>query len=260
MIGSVNHGSNLSPDVPYVRHESYDDPSVVRDILESLPAEVVEGGYSPEDEVKLFEHMNCLRHLAAKHTGSQRVQDFLAQANESREKLTLANMGLAISTAQKFKQNVIPLEDLIGDARIALLKAIDHFDCHRGFRFSTYAVTTIQRQLIRKIQKHHRQSRKVHFGDQEVLEQTVAEHRFVEYPFELAAVACASVSTLNESDRQLIESRFGLKQAKPMSLRELGIEHGVSGERIRQRLQSIFQQLRDHLRQNSEIDDWKIAS
>lgn len=259
MIDSLRNQSAFSlPD--YVWHESYDDPTAVRDIMESLPADVADCGYSAEDEIKLFEHMNCLRHLAKKHVGSQCVEGLIAQAHSSRDKLIMANIGLAVSTAQKFLHSRIPLEDLVADARIALIKATDHFDCHRGFRFSTYAVTTIRRQLIRKIQRHHRYLKKVFSSEKEVLEQTIAEDSLQECSMVAAAIARDSISVLNDSDRELIERRFGLKQHKSLSLRELGIEYGVSGERIRQRLIAIFQQLREHLNHQSEIADWKIAT
>ncbi|WP_439104517.1 RNA polymerase factor sigma-32 [Celeribacter marinus] len=59
-------------------------------------------------------------------------------------RLISAYMRLAISQASKFKRYGAPMNDLIQEAGLGLMKAADKFDPDRGVRFSTYAVWWIK--------------------------------------------------------------------------------------------------------------------
>ncbi len=62
-------------------------------------------------------------------------------------RLITAYMRLAISMASKFKRYGAPLNDLIQEANVGLMKAADKFDPDRGVRFSTYAVWWIKASI-----------------------------------------------------------------------------------------------------------------
>lgn len=59
-------------------------------------------------------------------------------------RLITAYMRLAISMAAKFKRYGAPMNDLIQEAGLGLMKAAEKFDPDRGVRFSTYAVWWIK--------------------------------------------------------------------------------------------------------------------
>jgi RNA polymerase sigma-32 factor len=59
-------------------------------------------------------------------------------------RLITAYMRLAISMASKFKRYGVPMNDLIQEAGLGLMKAAEKFDPDRGVRFSTYAVWWIK--------------------------------------------------------------------------------------------------------------------
>jgi RNA polymerase sigma-32 factor len=59
-------------------------------------------------------------------------------------RLITAYMRLAISMAAKFKRYGAPMNDLVQEAGLGLMKAADEFDPDRGVRFSTYAVWWIK--------------------------------------------------------------------------------------------------------------------
>lgn len=59
-------------------------------------------------------------------------------------RLINAYMRLAIATAAKFKRYGAPMNDLIQEAGLGLMKAAEKFDPDRGVRFSTYAVWWIK--------------------------------------------------------------------------------------------------------------------
>lgn len=62
-------------------------------------------------------------------------------------RLITAYMRLAISMASKFKRYGAPMNDLIQEASVGLMKAADKFDPDRGVRFSTYAVWWIKASI-----------------------------------------------------------------------------------------------------------------
>ena len=62
-------------------------------------------------------------------------------------RLVHAYMRLAISMAAKFRRYGAPMNDLIQEASLGLMKAADKFDPDRGVRFSTYAVWWIKASI-----------------------------------------------------------------------------------------------------------------
>ena len=62
-------------------------------------------------------------------------------------RLITAYMRLAISMASKFRRYGAPMNDLIQEASLGLMKAAEKFDPDRGLRFSTYAVWWIKASI-----------------------------------------------------------------------------------------------------------------
>lgn len=62
-------------------------------------------------------------------------------------RLVTAYMRLAISMASKFRRYGAPMNDLIQEAGLGLMKAAEKFDPDRGVRFSTYAVWWIKASI-----------------------------------------------------------------------------------------------------------------
>jgi len=66
---------------------------------------------------------------------------------EALHRLITAYMRLVISMASKFRRYGAPMNDLIQEAGLGLMKAADKFDPDRGVRFSTYAVWWIKASI-----------------------------------------------------------------------------------------------------------------
>ena len=62
-------------------------------------------------------------------------------------RLINAYMRLAVSMASKFRRYGAPMNDLIQEAGLGLMKAAEKFDPDRGVRFSTYAVWWIKASI-----------------------------------------------------------------------------------------------------------------
>jgi RNA polymerase primary sigma factor len=62
-----------------------------------------------------------------------------------------ANLRLVVTIARRFNHGRMPLQDLIQEGNIGLMKAVDRFDHRKGFRFSTYGSWWIRHAITRAI-------------------------------------------------------------------------------------------------------------
>ncbi|MCM0614026.1 sigma-70 family RNA polymerase sigma factor [Marinobacter sediminum] len=74
-------------------------------------------------------------------------------ATACRRKLIQSNLRLAVHIARRYSQHGIPMSDLIQDANVGLIKAVERFDPGKGFRFSTYAYWWISEEVKRCLQR-----------------------------------------------------------------------------------------------------------
>jgi RNA polymerase primary sigma factor len=77
----------------------------------------------------------------------ERLESIIRKAETSRETLVNSNARLVISRANKFRYSGLPLEDLIQEGNIGLLKAVEKFDYTKGWKFSTYATWWIMHDV-----------------------------------------------------------------------------------------------------------------
>jgi RNA polymerase primary sigma factor len=61
------------------------------------------------------------------------------------------NLGLVRSVARMYTRRGVPYDDLVQEGTIGLVRAVEKFDYHRGFKFSSYAVWWIRRSMMRAI-------------------------------------------------------------------------------------------------------------
>jgi RNA polymerase primary sigma factor len=203
--------------------------------------------------------MNFLKHQASRFRGSinpanvttadlDLVEALQTEALEVRNEIIRANLRLVVSLVKKLCRHDHDLAELVSDGYVALMRAVERFDYSRGYKFSTYASWVIINSTIRDSARDHRRDH-LRTGTVDMLE-AAPDYRSDEFPCEVEHERCRDalrqmLVRLNDRERKIIVSRFGLEGTCQKTLSQLGKELGITKERVRQLENRARQKLRE---------------
>ena len=79
------------------------------------------------------------------------LQKDLDAGDEAKKRLAEANLRLVVSIAKRYVGRGMLFLDLIQEGNLGLIKAVEKFDYHKGYKFSTYATWWIRQAITRAI-------------------------------------------------------------------------------------------------------------
>jgi len=108
--------------------------------------------YMSEDGVRLY--LNDIGRIPRLDPDEE--QELLIRATVHKDtaaenRLCEANLRLVVSIARKYNGRGMSLMDLVQEGTIGMIKAIRHFDCTKGNKFSTYATWWIRQAISRAL-------------------------------------------------------------------------------------------------------------
>ncbi len=271
IINEVRANRLLSVKLEFMHHPSFDERESAKEILAEMPQ--TPAGKTPrkskapkglppylaslyevpllnrEQESHLFRKMNYLKHLAnqcrdkidparAKSTELDQIERLQEQALELKNQIISANLRLVVSIAKRHVNPTNSFFELVSDGNMSLIRAVEKFDFSRGNKFSTYASWAIMKNFARTIpEENYRRDRFV-TGHEEMFE-AAADTRVDEHEYETAQkrnveAVKGMLGRLDDRERRIIISRFGIDGNKEQTLEQLGRELGITKERVRQ--------------------------
>ncbi len=140
----------------------------------------------------------------------------------AREQLICHNLRLALSIANNYRQSGMPMEDIIQESNIGLIKAVDRFDWRRGFRFSTYACWWIK-QSVRRYVSSQASPIKFPSGSRELIWKINNVRREYEKEFGAMPTNAEVAELLGQSEDTVRNLRIGMQWP-------INIDQPINGE------------------------------
>jgi len=164
------------------------------------------------------------------------IKQAQAGCQESLNLLLLRHEGLVHLVVQRQWLCTLPYNQAVQEGRWGLWRAILGFDPERKNRFSTYAYIAIMRYVWAAVKAERRRLRReVPLGSLVVYwYQTGDDPAEQRERREISQSLHALVKRLPRRLRRIIVTYYGMEGEEPQSLRAIGKQLGLTGERVRQ--------------------------
>ena len=150
----------------------------------------------------------------------------------NKEKIATEYLPLVKSIANRYVHLGVPIEDLIQEGLIGLLKAADKFEENKGAKFSTYATYWIKKYILAAIEKEKKvslDSIKLTEESVETKEGELKTSQYLKLPQNMPVI-----------ERKILRMQF----EDQLTLKEIAQELEISRERVRQLKEKALRRMR----------------
>ena len=186
---------------------------------------------------------------------------YAAGSDEARSMLIEHNLRLVVYIAKKFENSGVNVEDLISIGTIGLIKAVNTFKTDKNIKLATYASRCIENEILMYLRRSTKLKSEVSLdeplnvdwdGNELLLSDILGtEHDTVSQHLEEEvnrSLLYSAMAKLTPRERELMEMRFGLKNGKEMTQKEVADKLGISQSYISRLEKRIITRLQREMR------------
>ena len=173
---------------------------------------------------------------------------------KAKNEILESNLRFVFDIARHYTGRGVPISELISDGNMGLLRAIEKFDESKYVKFISYAVWWIRQAMLESIKKKNA----INFVeiepntdndvsmDKKLIEDDEDDTYFnndfsnendekeSEIKIGQKNIVIKLLNVLDERERDVIESYYGINDKKELTLTDIGKKYNLSSERVRQ--------------------------
>jgi RNA polymerase primary sigma factor len=162
----------------------------------------------------------------------RRLESLLARATAVKNEIVRANLRLVVSVARRHVRPAIGLMDLVSEGNLTLMRAVEGFDLHKGFRFSTYATLALMKGFAAAVPGMRPSGSRAATGQLESVadprDGDLIERRLDrDHLFQL-------LGRLDDREQRVLRAHYGIGTEPAATLEQVGRQLGLSKQRVRQ--------------------------
>ncbi len=171
------------------------------------------------------------------------------------------NLRLVVYIARKFENTGILIEDLVSIGTIGLIKAVNNFDPLKKIKLATYASRCIENEILMYLRRNNKTKTEISFdeplnvdwdGNELLLSDVLGTDSDIVYRGIEETVnrnlLNSAMHKLTSREKTIVELRFGLKNGREQTQKEVADCLGISQSYISRLEKRIIKKLRKEIR------------